>query len=98
MEDDIGEPAIAFHAAHALDLLEDEIEVGVELGIVEHEGAVLRPLGNDLLDPLVDILFGEFLRRPPSSPLLGRQELFRLLDVAGRVFEEGLFRASEEKQ
>ena len=42
VEDDIGEPAIAFHAAHDLDLLEHEVEVGVELGIMEHEGAVLR--------------------------------------------------------
>ena len=50
VEDGIGEPAIAFHAAHDLDLLEDEIEVGVELGIVEHEGAVLGALGDHLLD------------------------------------------------
>ena len=54
VEDDIGEPAIAFHAAHDLDLLEDEIEVGVELGIVEHEGAVLGALG-------------DHLHRPPAS-------------------------------
>ena len=41
VEDGVGEPAIAFHAAHDLDLLEDEVEVGVELRIAEHEGAVL---------------------------------------------------------
>jgi hypothetical protein len=31
VEDRIGEPAIACHTAHALDLLEDEVEVGIDL-------------------------------------------------------------------
>ena len=31
VEDVVGKPAIAFHAAHNLDLLEHEIEIGVEL-------------------------------------------------------------------
>jgi hypothetical protein len=46
VEDDIGEPAMAFHAAHDLDLLEQEAEVGVELRIVEDDGAVLSPFGD----------------------------------------------------
>ena len=92
VEDDVGEPAIAFHAAHALDLLEDEIEVGVELGIVEHEGAVLRPLGDHLSHPLIDVLLGELLRAGGFRGLLGGEEVLRLLDVAGRVLEEGLLR------
>src|SRR5262245_12246234 len=54
VEDAIGEPAITFHAAHGLDLLEDEIEVGVELGIVEDEGAILGALGDDMGDGLFD--------------------------------------------
>ena len=61
VEDDIGEPAIAFHAAHHLDLFEDEIEVGIELGIVEHEGSVFRALGNHLIDRLLHVGLGEIL-------------------------------------
>ena len=40
VEDDIGEPAIALHAAYRLDLLEQKIEVSIELRVVEHEGSV----------------------------------------------------------
>src|SRR5262245_10347831 len=64
VEDSVSEPAIAFHAADALDLLKDEVEVGVELGIVEHEGAVLAPLIDRLLYCGVHILLGEALGRP----------------------------------
>ena len=59
VEDDIGEPAIAFHAAHDLDLLVDQVEVGIELGIVKHEGAVLGPLGDGRGDSLVHVLLAE---------------------------------------
>ncbi len=62
MEDGVGEPAIALHAAHDLDLLEDEIEVGVELGIVEDEGAVLGALGDRGFDRLVHVLLAELGR------------------------------------
>ncbi len=61
VEDDVGEPAIALHAAHDLDLLEHEVEIGVELGVMEDEGAVLRPLGDRCLDRLVHVLFAELL-------------------------------------
>src|SRR5262245_13561404 len=54
VEDGVGEPAITLHAAHDLDLLEDKVEVGVELGIVEDEGAVLGALGDDVGDRLLD--------------------------------------------
>src|SRR5262245_56144191 len=64
VEDSVGEPAIAFHAADALDLLRDEVEVGVELGIMEHEGAVLAPLIDRLLYRGVHILLREALGRP----------------------------------
>ena len=40
VEDDIGEPAIALHAAYRLDLLEQKIEVSIKLRVVEHEGSV----------------------------------------------------------
>jgi hypothetical protein len=63
VEDDIGEPAIAFHAAHRLDLLVDEVQVGIELRVVEHEGVVLRALGDHLLHSLVDVVLGEFFGR-----------------------------------
>jgi hypothetical protein len=51
MEDGIGEPTIAFHATHDLDLLEDQIEILVKLGVVEHEGAVLGPFIQRLSPP-----------------------------------------------
>src|SRR5665809_22154 len=53
VEDRIGEPAIAAHAANNLHLLEDQIEIGVELGIVEDEHAVLRTFRNDSIDGLL---------------------------------------------
>jgi hypothetical protein len=54
VEDRIGEPAIALHAAHALHLLEHEVEVGIELRIVKHEGPILRALGEDFFNRLFD--------------------------------------------
>ena len=105
VEDGIGEPAIAFHAAHDLDLLKDQVEVGIELGIVKHEGAVLGALGDHLRDPLVDVLLGEAPwrarcaggrthreRRWLSWQGAWQEELLRLLDVLVGVLEEGLFR------
>ncbi len=93
MEDDIGEPAIAFHAAHDLDVLEDEVEVGIELGIVEYEGAVLGALGDDLLDVRVDVFVGEDLVAGGGLGLLLLKEFLRLGDIAGGVLEEGGLRA-----
>ena len=59
MEDGVGEPAIAFHAPHDLDLLKDQVEVGIELGVVKHEGPVLGPLGDGRGDSLVHVLLAE---------------------------------------
>ena len=105
VKDDIGEPAIALHAAHALDLVEEKIEIGVELGIVEDEGAVLGALGDHLLELLVDLLFGEGLRglltgsgRSSGSggvvfgKVRGSKNSLRLLDVLVGVLEEGCLR------
>ena len=59
VEDGVGEPAIAFHAAHGLDLLEDQIEVGVELWIAKHEGTVLRALVDNFLHRRIDVVLSE---------------------------------------
>jgi len=100
VKDDIGEPAIAFHAAYDLDLLEVEVKVGIELGVVEHEGAVLRLLVHDLLHRRIHVVLGERLghlgRAAGRSSggrsggvvlgkILGEEELLRLLDVLIRV-------------
>src|SRR5262249_18810666 len=63
VEDDVGEPAVSFHAAHDLDLLELKIEVGIEPRIMKDEGTVFGELGNDLLHYLVDVVLSEFLGR-----------------------------------
>ena len=75
VEDGVGEPAIAFHAAHDLDLLEDEVEVGVELRIAEHEGAVLAALVDHRLHRSVHVFLGESLGRTGAlrSAFCGRR-------------------------
>ena len=67
VKDNVREPAIAVHAAHVLDLVEDEMEVGVELRIAEHEGAVLGALVDHLLHRGVDVVLGEVLGGPCSA-------------------------------
>ena len=44
-----------------------EIEVGVELGIVEHEGAVLGALGDGGRNRLVDVLLAEVGSEAPAE-------------------------------
>src|SRR5262249_13058622 len=63
VEDGIGEPAIALHAAHDLDLLVDEIEILIEPRIMEFEDAVLASLIHYLLHRRVHIVFGEVFGR-----------------------------------
>src|SRR5215471_14147075 len=63
VEDGIGEPTIALHAAHDLDLLVHEIEVLIEPRIMEYEDAVLAPLIHCLLHRRVHIVFGELFGR-----------------------------------
>ena len=84
VEDGVGEPAIARHAAHDLDLVEYEVEVGVELGVVEDEGAVLAPLIDCLLNGSVYVLLGEGLARTGRrSGWLGLTSLIPLRLVRG---------------
>ena len=59
VEDGVGEPAPTFHAAHDLDLLVDEVEIGVELRIAEHEGAIARALADHLLRRGNHVVLGE---------------------------------------
>src|SRR5262245_40438998 len=63
VEDNVREPTIAFHAAHILDLVKDEMEVGIEFRIAKHKGAVLGPLVDHLLHRSVDVLLGEAFGR-----------------------------------
>src|SRR5262249_34325929 len=81
VEYDIGKPAIAFHAAHDLDLLELKIEVGIEPWVVKNEGAVLGALGDDLLHSLVDVVLSEFFGRFRRG--CGRCRLRRLTCLYG---------------
>ena len=95
---DVWEPAIAFHAAHDLDLVEHEMEIGVELRIAEHEGAVLGALVDHLLHRGVDVLLGEILGLAcRGGACLGRNEVLRLLDVGLGVLDEGLLRFVRRK-
>src|SRR6476660_308887 len=59
VKDDVREPAIAFHAAHVLDLVKDEMKVGVQLRIAKHEGAVLGPLVDYLPHRGIHVLLSE---------------------------------------
>ena len=67
VKDNVREPAIAVHAAHVLDLVKDEMEVGVELRIAKHESAVLGALVDHLLHRGVDVVLGEFLVGPLAA-------------------------------
>src|SRR5262249_14360947 len=59
VEDCVGKPAVAFHAAHDLYVLVDQVEIGIELRIAEHEHAVMRALVDYLLHRRIDVVLGE---------------------------------------
>src|SRR5262249_56729103 len=100
VKDNIREPAIAFHAAHVLDLVKDEMEVGIEFRVAEHEGAVLGPLVDHLLDRGVDVILGEAFGRAAhgwSGTLAGcrRRRSYRWSICRGMVVGHHWSRSSE---
>ena len=98
VKDGVGEPAIAFHAAHDLDLLEDEIEVGIELDR-ETRRRRLAAAVDHRLHRRIDVLLDEILVTPLAAALaLTARKSCAFLMFASTFLRKVAFEFSDEKQ